>query len=192
MTEFGNCPFCKPERILLQNENAQVILSNPRKVPGHFLVIPKRHLEKPWELEPQELQDVFALIFEVEQKIIGKLGDGCDIRQNYRPFLKQSQLKVDHMHFHIIPRALEDYIHTVSERFESELFAELDDAEHDEVAKLLTWYYVDVNTVVFGAQASATGRAKLACKVPPKTTVFTSVTMVVYEQLLHHLFNPVC
>lgn len=138
MAEFGNCPFCTPtERILLQNDHAQLILSNPRKVPGHFLVIPRRHIEKPWELEADELQSIFALILEVEQKIIGTLGDGCDIRQNYRPFLKQSQLKVDHLHFHVIPRSLEDYIYKISERFETELFAELDDTERDAVSNIL-------------------------------------------------------
>lgn len=135
---YGNCPFCDPEqRVLKQNTNAQVILSNPRKVPGHFLVVPKRHIEKPWELTPEELQDIFELIFFIEQRIIGKLGEGCDIRQNYRPFMKQNNLKVDHLHFHVIPRALDDYIYSVSEKYETELFAELDNVEHDEVSKLL-------------------------------------------------------
>ncbi len=138
MSQFGNCPFCTPtERVLKENNHAQLILSNPRKVPGHFLAIPKRHVEKPWELTPTELQSVFELIYEVEQKIIGKLGDGCDIRQNYRPFMKQSQLKVDHVHFHVIPRTLNDYIYSVSEQYESELFAQLDDVERDAVSKLL-------------------------------------------------------
>lgn len=136
--KFGNCPFCDPtERVLLQNDHAQVVLSNPRKVPGHFLVIPKRHVEKPWEVKPEELQDIFALIFEIEQKIIGKLGDGCDVRQNYRPFMKQNDLKVDHIHFHVIPRSLEDYIYSVSEKYDTQLFAELDDTERDAVSKLL-------------------------------------------------------
>lgn len=135
---YGNCPFCNPdERVLKENAHAQVILSNPRKVPGHFLVVPKRHLEKPWELKPEELQDIFELIFFIEQKIIGKLGDGCDVRQNYRPFLKQNQLKVDHLHFHVIPRTLNDYIYSVSEKYDTELFAELDDIERDAVAKTL-------------------------------------------------------
>jgi len=132
------CPLCNPkDHVLRQNEHAQVVLSNPRKVPGHFLVIPKRHVEKPWELTTAELQDIFELIFFVEQKIIGKLGDGVDIRQNYRPFKKQNRLKVNHVLFHIIPRAQDDYIYTVSERFEKDLFAELDDLERAEVEKLL-------------------------------------------------------
>lgn len=132
------CPFCNTtEPILKQNEHAQVLLSNPHKVPGHFLVVPKRHIEKPWELTHDELTAIFDLIFFIEQKIIGKLGDGCDIRQNYRPFVTQNQLKVNHIHFHVIPRSLHDYIYKVSEQYETELFADLDDAERDAVAKLL-------------------------------------------------------
>ena len=68
---------------------------------------------------------------------IGKLGDGCDIRQNYRPFMQQSNLKVNHIHFHVIPRSLNNYIYTVSEKYDTELFADLDDMERDAVAKLL-------------------------------------------------------
>lgn len=136
---MNDCPFCKlSDRILRENNSAQVILSNPRKVPGHFLVIPKRHVEKPWELTSEEVTDIFKHINFIEQKIVGKLGDGCDIRQNYRPFLKQSQLKVDHVHFHVIPRSLEDYIYSVSEKFETDLFAALDEAEAAEVASLIT------------------------------------------------------
>lgn len=133
-----NCPFCEPkDRVLKENEHALMLLSNPRKMPGHFLVIPKRHVEKPWKLTKDELGDIFDLIFFIEKKIIGKLGDGCDIRQNYRPFLEQSKLKVDHVHFHVYPRYYEDYLYKVSEKFETDLFTDLDESEHDEVAKLL-------------------------------------------------------
>lgn len=138
MAKATTCPFCEPrERVLKENEHAQVLLSNPRKVAGHFLVVPKRHVEKPWELAEAELKDIFELIFFIEQKIIGKLGDGCDVRQNYRPFMPQNQLKVNHVHFHVIPRSLNDYIYSVSEKYDTQLFAELDDMERDEVSKLL-------------------------------------------------------
>ena len=113
------------------------MLSDPRKVPGHILVMPKRHVEKPWDLSEQELHDIYELIFFIEKRIIGKLGDGIDIRQNYRPFMKQSALKIDHVHFHVIPRSLHDYIYSVVEKFETDLFAELDDGERDAVLKLL-------------------------------------------------------
>ena len=137
MTEI-TCPFCdSKEPVLKENEHAKVILSNPRKVPGHFLVVPKRHIEQPWELTHEELANIFDLIAFIEQRIIGKLGDGVDIRQNYRPFLQQNNLKVNHVHFHVIPRALDDYIYSVSEQYERDLFADLDDLERKEVGKLL-------------------------------------------------------
>jgi len=139
MSKTEDCPFCNfDQKVLKSNAHASVILSDPRKVPGHTLVIPKRHVEKPWELTPEELQGVFELIFFVEQKLIEHgLGDGVDIRQNYRPFLGQNGLKVDHIHFHVLPRASEDYIYQVSEHYDSDLFADLDAKEATEVAKLL-------------------------------------------------------
>jgi ATP adenylyltransferase len=138
MTDEKDCPFCTlDERVIKENDHAAVILSDPHKVPGHMLVLPKRHVEQPWDLRPKELQAVFELIFEIEKKIIGKLGDGCDIRQNYRPFVSQSRLKVDHVHFHVIPRAEDDYIYKVSEQYESDLFVDLDDMERDAVADML-------------------------------------------------------
>lgn len=133
------CPFCSPaDRILKENEHAVVILSNPRKVPGHFLVLPKRHVEEPWQLNREELGDIFELIFFVEQRIVGKLGDGVDIRQNYRPFKAHTtNFAANHVLFHIIPRSRDDYIYSVSERYEKDLFAELDDLERKEVEKIL-------------------------------------------------------
>jgi diadenosine tetraphosphate (Ap4A) HIT family hydrolase len=132
------CPFCNlKDRILKENDHAILILSNPRKVPGHILVVPKRHIEEPWQLTADELTDIFKLIFFAEQRILGNLGDGVDIRQNYRPFKKQDDLKKNHVLFHVVPRAQDDYIYTISEKFERDLFAELDDLERKEVEKLL-------------------------------------------------------
>lgn len=106
-------------------------------MPGHFLVIPKRHVEQPWDLTNEELTDIFDLIFHIEQKIIGKLGDGVDIRQNYRPFQKQSDLKLNHVLFHVYPRYEDDYLYKVSEQYEKDLFTDLDPDEHDEISQLL-------------------------------------------------------
>ncbi len=137
MTKIG-CPFCNPlNRVIKSNDTALIFLSDPRKVPGHILVTPKEHIEKPWELSSKELKDIFDLIFFAEQKIIGKLGDGCDIRQNYRPFVEQNSLKIDHIHFHVIPRSYHDYIYQKVEKYEKDIFAELDDLEREEVTKLL-------------------------------------------------------
>lgn len=137
MSSEAECPFCHlNERMLLENELAYAFLSDPRKVKGHMLVTPKRHIEKPWELTPEELQAVFSLIFEIEQKAEGVLGTGFDIRQNYRPFLDESRLKVDHVHFHVIPRKKFDHIYEVAERFDTTLFTKLTEQESEEVTQL--------------------------------------------------------
>lgn len=133
-----DCPFCNvDDRVLKENDLAYVILSNPRKVPGHFLVNPKRHVEKPWDVTNDELVAIFELIHFVEQKIVGTLGDGCNVRQNYLPFIDQNNVKVDHVHFHVLPRSFNDYLYTKAQHFEEDLFAQLDPTEAEAVAKLI-------------------------------------------------------
>lgn len=139
MPEPTNCPFCNPyEQVLRQNDLAQVVLSDPHKVPGHLLVMPKRHIEQPWDLTHDELTSIFDLIFELQQKLIGKLGDGFDIRQSYRPFRPQDNIKINHVVFHLLPRSNEDYIFKVAEQYEKDLYADLDDMERDAVTELLS------------------------------------------------------
>ncbi len=134
-----DCPFCDAnDRVLKENEHAFALLSNPRKVPGHALVIPKRHVEEPWMLTVEERRDIFELLDIVTQKLIdAKLGDGVDVRQNYRPFMQKGKLSVRHIHYHAVPRTQDDYIYQVSEKYDTELFADLDPAEAKEVTKLL-------------------------------------------------------
>lgn len=136
--KIEDCPFCTlHQRVLKENEHAAVLLSNPRKVPGHFLVIPKRHVEKPWKLTSEELQGVFELVFFVQQKVAEKLSEGCDVRQHYRPFLPPSKFKVDHVHYHVVPRNFEDKIYEKCEQFEKQLFEDLGEEEFDEMSKIL-------------------------------------------------------
>ena len=138
MVTVEDCPFCQPkEHLIKENAHAQAFLSNPRKVPGHVVVAPKRHVEKPWELTPEELADIFQLIFYVEQKMISKLGEGADIKQNYRPFMPEGRIKKDHVVFHVYPRSLHDYLYKTVEIYETDLYADLDDLERSEVTKLL-------------------------------------------------------
>ncbi len=133
------CPFCNnTDKPVRENKLAQVIMSNPHKVPGHVLVMPKRHIEKPWEMTNDELQDCFELIFLIEQRFIDKLGDGFDIRQSFWPFREQDDLKAKHVLFHVIPRSEDDYLFQISEgKNPEDLYADLDDVEGDAVARLL-------------------------------------------------------
>ncbi|HSW79412.1 MAG TPA: HIT domain-containing protein [Candidatus Saccharimonadales bacterium] len=133
------CQFCsRDEKPVRENDLAKVYISDPHKVPGHVLVMPKRHIEKPWELTAEELQACFDLIFLIEKRFLGKLGDGFDIRQSYWPFREPNSLKAKHILFHVIPRSEGDYLFKIAEGQNPEdLYADLDDVEGDAVARLL-------------------------------------------------------
>jgi len=136
-----DCPFCNLQkeqtRIIRITELTTVLLSNPRLMPGHTLVVPKRHVEKPWELTTNEIQAIFEDIFWIEVKLLENGAEGCDIRQNYRPFLAQSKIKINHVHFHVLPRTNKDELYKKSMKFEADLFKDLSNTERQEMARLL-------------------------------------------------------
>lgn len=136
-----HCPFCTIDitrnQTLRESEHVRVIYSNPRLMKGHLLVIPKRHVERPWELTESELKELFYHIHKLQKKLSETLGTGCDIRQNYRPFMKDGRLKVAHLHFHLLPRSFEDELYEKSMKYETDIFVDLPDGETDEVKSLL-------------------------------------------------------
>jgi histidine triad (HIT) family protein len=132
-SNIKTCPFCtidtKRTKIINSKPYTIVILSNPRLVPGHLLVIPKRHVEKLSELIEEEKNELCNTVIEFQEKILLRVSSGCDVRQNYRPFLKEGRLKVDHLHIHLIPREFKDDIFRHIQIFENNLFKELDEKE---------------------------------------------------------------
>jgi len=128
----GQCPFCDVAgHIIDENDFANVIFSNPRLTEYHLLIIPKRHVEKPWELTKNERQAIFDLILKWQKFIIDHIATGCDVRENYRPFLPQSKTKVDHLHYHLLPREFRDELFAKSQIYEAEIFREVKREELD-------------------------------------------------------------
>lgn len=131
------CPFCdldaEKTRIVRESDLSVVILSNPRLLEGHTLVLPKRHIEEPWQLTVAETTDIFELIWWAEAKLLAGPAAGVDIRQNYRPFLPEGSVKVNHVHFHLVPRTNEDKLYQQSMRFEE--FHDLSPEEQERVMK---------------------------------------------------------
>lgn len=84
------CPFCiiysKRTRLLEEKNHVRVILSNPRIMPGHFPIIPERHVERVSEHNAEEQKELFDNIVEFQERILRNVSSGCNIRQNYRPF----------------------------------------------------------------------------------------------------------
>jgi histidine triad (HIT) family protein len=136
-----DCPFCciahEKERVILETPHTIVIISNPYLVEGHLLVIPKRHIEKPWEMTTEERRELFDTVLLMQKRIIEKFSTGCDIREHYRPFLPQSRVKVDHIHFHLHPRELEDPLYTKSQIGERELWKDLSEGTTEKIKKIL-------------------------------------------------------
>ena len=134
-----NCPFCNIDndaRVLMDGEKIFVILSNPRLVPGHTLVIPKRHVEKIGELTPSERKELFDAAIKFQKRIISKFA-GCDMRQNYRPFATHSDIKVDHVHIHLLPRKPDDVLKEVL-KHEKKMWSALVPSEREKFKKLFT------------------------------------------------------
>lgn len=135
------CPFCEIDktrtRVIQETPLALIILSNPRLMPGHTLVIPKRHVEKPSDFTEAERKGIFDTVLAMQDKIMSVFSSGCDIRQNCRPFMPQSRVKVDHVHFHLQPREMEDELYHVSQIHEKQLWQDL---TAEEMENFLTLY----------------------------------------------------
>ncbi len=134
-----SCPFCdiiKEERTLKEGKFAYVIFSNPRLMPGHLLVIPKRHVERISELKNDEREEMFNLLIEFQTKILEKLASGCDIRQNFKPYVKNSRTHVDHVHFHLLPREFQDDLYKTVEQYKDPLYKDLSDSEKQKLTNL--------------------------------------------------------
>jgi len=136
------CPFCtsakQEQRILKEGQYAYVIFSNPRLMPGHLLVIPKRHMEgKIKDLSKEERDEIFDLIAEFQSKILEKLASGCDIRQNYKPYVENSRTHVNHLHFHLYPREYKDELHEKADIYRKPLYQDLAQEEKERLFRLL-------------------------------------------------------
>jgi histidine triad (HIT) family protein len=136
-----NCPFCDilktKKRIIEEGKSVFVALSNPRLMMGHILVIPKRHVEKISELEKKEREELFYFTIKFQEKILEKIAPGSDIRPHYRPFIVQTDLKIDHLHIHLQPRFLDDELYKKSQIYHRNIFKSLTEKEASEIIKLL-------------------------------------------------------
>lgn len=141
-TYEGPCRFCGIEErenqtVLEVRDKVIVVLSNPRLMPGHLLVIPKRHVLNLFDLDADERQELFDTVLEYQGKIMKHLAPGCDVRQHNRPFHAESAIKVDHVHVHLHPRFMKDELHQKSQINEVAVFQPLLDEEAGRISQLL-------------------------------------------------------
>jgi diadenosine tetraphosphate (Ap4A) HIT family hydrolase len=140
MKKEQGCPFCnidlKRTRILDETKNTFVLISNPVLVPSHLLVIPKRHVGKLSELNKEELNELVSQVIKFQEKLVKKF-TGCDLRQNYRPFQRDDDLKVEHLHINLQPREFNDDLYLKCQINEKDIFRMLNQDELNKIQKEL-------------------------------------------------------
>jgi len=134
------CPFCKIDnernRIVKEGKNVFVMLSNPHLMLGHLLVIPKRHVQKLSELTNEERRELLDMIVEFQEKILERVAKGCNVKQNYMPFINDNKLKISHLHIHLYPRNFKDELYNKCEKFQDDIFKDLSAEEADRFLKV--------------------------------------------------------
>lgn len=138
-----DCAFCPPklvqDEVLEEKEHVFVKLSNPRLMPGHVLVIPKRHVSSLSELSPVERAELFDTAMALQEKIKAlSPGNGCDLSQHDRPFMPTTKLTVpQHLHVHLRPRTWQDGYYQAVSRHETAVFQELPEGEIERFREIL-------------------------------------------------------
>ena len=135
-----NCVFCDHGKlhVMRESENTISFLSKNYLMKGHCLVIPKNHYESILDMPESILVELMKEVCNVKRLLIEKFGaKGVDLRQNYRPFLEESEYKVDHVHVHLIPREFRDELYQKSMIYEGSVFKELSEEEIRELREVL-------------------------------------------------------
>ena len=99
-------------------------------------MVPRRHVEQPMNLLPDEVLAIYTEIQRLQRKVIGNLAPGCDTWQKYQPFAPQGRIKVDHVHFHVIPRNPNDRLFMTPQESQFDAFEPLTPNEQEEMFDL--------------------------------------------------------
>ncbi len=111
-----DCIFCKiikgdiPSYKIYEDEYVYSFLDIACDAEGHILVIPKKHCVNVLDCEPDYLAHVIQAVQKISNHLVDDCGyDGVNILNASG---KAAQQSVFHLHFHIIPRKLDDGMDT--------------------------------------------------------------------------------
>lgn len=106
------CIFCMiangeiPTNKVYEDENVLAFLDLSQATFGHTLVIPKKHFDNIYELDPETASNVFKVTQKLAKQIkLNLKADGVNILNNNEPQAGQS---INHFHIHILPRYKDD------------------------------------------------------------------------------------
>lgn len=103
------CPFCAivaggdPDvREVYRNEHVVAFFPTEPAVIGHVLVVPKRHMEDIWGLEPEESAELSTAVLRLSTALRSALlPEGLNVIQSNGEAATQT---VPHLHVHLVPR----------------------------------------------------------------------------------------
>jgi bis(5'-adenosyl)-triphosphatase len=104
-----NCPFCAPdigEICFFETESFYTIYNRSPILPGHSLLIPKRHIESLFDFSDDELGEM--MIHAKEAILILQKAFGCEGFNLSLQEKEEAGQSVVHFHLHLIPRKPDD------------------------------------------------------------------------------------
>jgi len=109
-----NCIFCKiaqgkvPSEKIKESDNFFAILDQNQDIPGHALIIPKRHFVTILDIKNTLGSELIKMIKDVSSDLLDqKKGDAFNIIMNN---LEPAGQVIMHAHIHILPRKEDDGI----------------------------------------------------------------------------------
>ena len=108
----GDCPFCAPDikdLSFFENENFAALYNIAPILPGHTLVIPKKHITGFFELSDQDLFEFVKFsrsVIRILSKAFGTESFNWTLQEK-----EDAGQTITHMHIHIIPRKPGDLPH---------------------------------------------------------------------------------
>ena len=108
-----DCPFCYDnikERIVAEQKSVVAIQDSYPVTDGHFLILPKRHMEDYFSMNETENKDIGILIKKLKNRIMEEYHSvtGFNIGTNIGDSAGQT---IFHAHIHLIPRRSGDTPH---------------------------------------------------------------------------------
>lgn len=161
MTEDPGCVFCRivsgeaQARMVARFVQAVAFLPLRPAAPGHTLVIPRRHLTSPLDLDAATGHALTEAVLTVARRVAAVLEpEGLNIVQSTGAVASQT---VSHLHVHVVPRAGGDGL--------PELWPPSRDSEPTELDRIAAALYID----------SAAGRRSPAGRSGPASRGLRSV-----------------
>lgn len=149
----ANCPFCRTDfaaKSFMSNDQFLAIYNIAPVMPGHSLVVPRRHATSLLELTTEEISGYFLFsrqVTELLMKAFGGKGFDWSLQEG-----KAAGQTVAHLHLHIIIRKENDLVspgdwypnvekadNTLLDSFDR---PQLSDAEHERISGYLRSLYV--------------------------------------------------